>query len=106
MAKLANMVSLNISWVLMVFMAFNTNPIWLRYDMIIVYVDPYESSKEQSDISYQSPAIAQDNRVRHGAKNRRIPAQKLTTSNYKKKNRKAFTSAKKKLGTAKSEINE
>ena len=73
---------------------------------LILSIDPYESGKEQSDSSYQSPCFPQDNRINHGAKNRRIPAQKLNSSNYKKKNRKAFTTAKKKLGTAQSEIND
>lgn len=40
------------------------------------------------------------NRLTNGMKNRRIPAQKINTSGFKKKNRKAFTTAKKKLGSA------
>lgn len=54
---------------------------------------------------YQSPCLPQDARIHHGVKNRRIPIHKLQSNSFKKKSRKAFTTAKKKLGTT-SDIND
>ena len=62
--------------------------------------------KEINQISYQSPMFPSENRIHYGAKNKRIPAQKFHSNSFKKKNRKAFTTNKKKLGNNTSEVNE
>ena len=62
--------------------------------------------KEINQISSQPPMFPPQNNIYYATKDKRIPAQKLHCNNFKKKNRKAFTTNKKKLGNNTSEVND
>lgn len=62
--------------------------------------DPYQSSVNALDKDYNSPGFASDkDKLLNNSKSKRIPAQKINVSSFKKKNRKAFTTTKKKVGS-------